>query len=68
MKTLTVEQAKKMVGQMGAVVQAVDSDIWGILEYVTADGWAGVRGPKMPGMETGRLDEVQVGRLIIDPT
>lgn len=62
MKTLTVEQAKKMVGQMGAVVQAVDSEIWGIIEYVTADGWAGVRGPGK------RLDEIQVSRIFLSRT
>lgn len=53
------ETAKQMVGQ---TVQAVDSDIFGTLEYVTADGWAGVRGPFR------RLDEIQVSRLELDPT
>lgn len=53
------QTARQMVGQM---VQGVDSEIAGILEYVTADGWAGVRGPHR------RLDEIQVERLELDPT
>lgn len=56
---MNLETAKKMVGQ---AVQAKDSDIFGVLEYVTADGWAGIRGPFR------RLDEIQVGRLEVDPT
>lgn len=62
---MDVSTAQLLVGQ---VVQAADSDVWGILEYVTEDGWAGVRGPKMPGMEKGRLDEIQVSRMVLDPT
>lgn len=61
----TIEQAKQWIG---AVVQSDSSDIWGILEYITPDGWAGVRGPKLPGTERGRLDEIQVGRIYPDPT
>ena len=56
---MDITTAKQMVGQS---VQAKDSDIFGILEYVTADGWAGVRGPFK------RLDEIQVNRLEMDPT
>lgn len=56
---MTLTEAKKLVGQM---VQAVDSDIAGVLEYLTVDGWAGIRGPFR------RLDEVQVARLEVDPT
>lgn len=56
---MTKTEAQKVVG---FVVQSDDSEIFGILEYVTADGWAGVRGPR------GCLDEIQVGRIYPDPT
>lgn len=56
---MTTTEAKQMVGQ---AVQATGSDIFGVLEYVTADEWAGIRGP------FGRLDEIQVARLEVDPT
>jgi hypothetical protein len=57
---MNVETAKQMVGQV--VQDKMGGEIFGILEYVTADGWAGVRGPFK------RLDEIQVSRLELDPT
>ncbi len=58
---MTANEVKAMIGKAGA---AVDSDcgIWGAPEYVTPDGWVGVRGPG------GRLDEVQASRIFPDPT
>lgn len=56
---MTKQDAVKMVGW---VVQGKDSDIFGILEYVTEDGWAGIRGPY------NGLDEIQVERLQISGT
>lgn len=62
-----IENAKQWVG---FPVQSDDSEICGTLEYVTADGWAGVRG--MPEGKFGkgprRMDEIQVGRIYPDPT
>lgn len=44
-----------------AVQYAINSDIFGILEYVRGD-WAGIRAPN------GRLDEVPARLVIADPT
>ena len=57
---MDINTAKRLVGEV--VQDSLGGDIFGILEYVTADGWAGVRGPHR------RLDEVQVVRLEVDPT
>lgn len=60
---MTTDEAKSLVGVKGAVVQdSMDTGIWGKIEYVTEDAWAGIRGPY------NRLDEVPVSRLEIDPT
>jgi hypothetical protein len=56
---MTKTEAEKVIG---FAVQSDSSEIFGTLEYVTADGWGGVRGP------SGRLDEIQVGRIYPDPT
>lgn len=52
--------AQQMIGR--AVQVKGDASFFGVLEYVTLDGWAGIRGPGR------RLDEVQVSRLELDPT
>lgn len=57
---MDINTAKQMVGQ---VVQVKGfEDFFGVLETVTADGWAGIRGP------FNRYDEVQVERIEVDPT
>lgn len=37
---------------------------WGLAEYVTADGYVGVRDASSPG----RVDEVAAEHVVIDPT
>lgn len=61
---MDLNTAKQMVQQGGVVVQDTlrDSDIFGVLEKVTADGWAGIRGP------FNRYDELPLSRIEIDPT
>lgn len=61
---MDLDTAKQMVKQGGVVVQdtLADSDIFGILERVTADGWVGVRGP------FNRYDELPLSRIEVDPT
>lgn len=45
--------ARKLIGY----TVTSDCEIWGILEYVTEGGWAGIRGPNKG------LDEIQVSRI-----
>jgi hypothetical protein len=47
---------------INAVVQCPDLDLFGVVEYLTPDGFFGIR---QPG---GRLDEVQASRCVVDPT
>lgn len=51
MKTLT-----KSMTLVGMTVRSTTCDIAGTIEYVTKDGWAGVRGPD-------GLDEEKLSRL-----
>lgn len=58
---MDLNTAKQMVGQV--VQDTLDgSDISGILEKVTADGWVGIRGP------FNRYDELPLSRIEVDPT
>lgn len=58
---MDLNTAKQMVGQV--VQDTLDgSDIFGILEEVTADGWVGIRGP------FNRYDELPLSRVEVDPT
>ena len=45
-----------------AVQDKMGTRIFGIAEYVTTDGWVGVRGPRR------RLDEIPLARVMFDPT
>lgn len=53
----TMTEAKKMVGH----VVNTDGEVWGILEKVTADGVAFVKGPS-------GLAKVPVASIYADPT
>lgn len=52
MKTLT-----KQMSLVGMTVRSTTCDIAGTIEYVTKDGWAGIRDA------SGRLDEEKLSRL-----
>lgn len=57
---MTTTEAQSKIG----LVVASDCEIWGALEYVTADGWAGIRAlPPVGSTKQGRLDEIQVARI-----
>jgi hypothetical protein len=58
--TMDLNTAKQMVGQV--VQDSMGSDIFGVLECITPDGWAGIRGP------FNRYDELPLSRIEIDPT
>jgi hypothetical protein len=58
-KTRDGIDAAELIGQ---VVQCPSLNLFGVAEYVTQDGFLGIR---QPG---GRLDEVQANRCQVDPT
>jgi hypothetical protein len=49
-------------GLINQVVRCSSMGLFGVVEYVTPDGFLGIR---QPG---GRLDEVQADRCEVDPT
>lgn len=61
---MDMQTAQELVGH---AVQVKDVPGWGgILKRITPDGWAEIQQPTLDGR--GRVDEVQVARLEVDPT
>lgn len=57
-RTRDGHDARTLINQ---VVQCPALDLFGVAEYLTPDGFLGIR---QPG---GRLDEVQASRCAVDP-
>lgn len=60
--TYTTRDGQNAADLIDQVIQCPELNLFGIAEYLTADGFFGIR---QPG---GRIDEVQAGRCMADPT
>lgn len=62
---MTTAEAKTAIERFGKIaVQTTDGNVFGLAEYVTDDGWIGIRQPQAGN----RLDEYPAGRVEFDPT